>query len=220
MRTLRVTGKGRLTLRPDLTRVVVTVSDVCADYAVAMRQSAERTGELRERLSALGFAPDELKTLELRTDAEHEGYEENGVWKNRFVGYRYTHRMKLEFACDGQKLGAVLSALSGCRARPEFSVLYTLKDPEAAKDTLLRLAVEDARRQAGVLAAAAEVTLKEIAEINCAWNELRLETAPMTFARLGKAEINGAADAASFDPGAAPDDIPAEETVTVLWEIA
>ena len=220
MRTVKVTGLGRLTVRPDTTRIDITLSGVCPDYAAALRSSAEQTADLRALLAESGFAAEDLKTLDLRVSAEYEGYDDNGVWKNRFTGYRYTHRTKLEFPLDGARLGTVLGAISGCGARPEFSVAYTVKDPEALKDELLRLAVADARKKAAVLASAAGVELKELVQIDCTPEGLSPVIPVMRFDRAEAKCLGAPANAAGFDPGATPDDLTEEQTVDVLWELA
>ncbi len=220
MRTVKVTGLGRLTVRPDTVRVEITLSDVRPDYADALQRSAEQTAELRALLADADFAADDLKTLDLRVDAQYEGYDDHGIWKNRFTGYRYTHRTKLEFPVDGARLGKVLGALSGCGARPEFSVSYTVKDPEALTDELLRLAVADARKKAAVLAAAAGAELKEPVRIDCTPEGLSPVVPVMRFARAEAKCLGAPANADGFDPGAAPDDLTEQQSAVVLWEIA
>ena len=54
-RTIRVTGKGTLKLRPDLTRLNLTLQGTDADYGAALKQSAADTGTLRAALEALGL---------------------------------------------------------------------------------------------------------------------------------------------------------------------
>ena len=48
MRTIRVTGRGQLRLRPDTTRVTMTLSGLSKDYAETLRRSAGETEELKE----------------------------------------------------------------------------------------------------------------------------------------------------------------------------
>ena len=41
-------------------------------------------------------------------------------WKRRLRGYKYVHRMKIEFQADNQRLGRMLYALAHCSVSPEF----------------------------------------------------------------------------------------------------
>ena len=55
--------------------------------------------------------------------------------------------MKLEFALDNEKLGQVLYAIAHCNTKPEFSIEYTVSDPETAKDELLKNAISDSKHK-------------------------------------------------------------------------
>ena len=55
----------------------------------------------------------------------------------------------------------------------EFSIEYTVSNPEAAKNKLLGEAVKDSMSKAGVLAAAAGVTLGDIVNIDYSWGLYR-----------------------------------------------
>ena len=75
-----------------------------------------------------------MKTLSFDVHAEYEGYEDKDkTWKQRLTGYRFTHRLKLEFSVESEKLGSVLSALVSCKGEPNFAIEYTISNPEAAK---------------------------------------------------------------------------------------
>lgn len=40
MRTIRVTGKGTIKVRPDMTRITMTITDVYKKYGEALRRSS------------------------------------------------------------------------------------------------------------------------------------------------------------------------------------
>ena len=217
-RTIRVTGKGLLKLRPDLTRLTLTLQDTHPDYGETLRRSAEKTDGLRGVLEGLGFARDALKTLQFHVDPVYEGYQdEHGVYRNRFTGYRFQHVLKLEFPSDNELLGRMLYALAHCDAAPEFQISYTLSDPEAAKNALLERAVRDARAKAEVLAAAAGMRLGPLQSIDYSWGEPDLEVRPMR--KMLAADNAVAAGAPSYDMNIEPDDITVSDSVTVIWRI-
>ena len=220
MRTIRVTGKGQVRLRPDMTRITLSLEGVCPDYGETLHRSAESAEELRELLSAFGFQRSDLKTLSFDVDTEYESYEDNGRYQQRFVGYRFRHAMKVEFPSDNDRLGKLLYALANCPAKPEFRISYTVSDPESAKNELLAKAVADAAAKAAVLTQAAGVTLKELESIDYAWGELDLTVQPM--GRMLAANERMAmpmAAKASYDMDIEPDDIAVSDTVTVVWSI-
>lgn len=215
-KTMRVTGKGKLSVKPDLIRLLLDTTKVCKTYEEALAKSAEQTEELKSCFEGLDFARTDLKTLRFSVDTEYENYrDKNNVWKNRFLGYRFTHGMKLEFDADNERLGRVLYQLARTECHPEFRINYTVKDPEAAKNKLLAKAVADSGEKAKVLAEAAGVALGAIVNIDYSWGELEIVSAPVE--RCMMSASNAAMDSYKMD--IEPDDIDVTDTVTVVWEI-
>ncbi len=150
-------------------------------------------------------------------EPEFESYKENNVYKNRFIGYKFTHVMKLEFESDNKRMGRILFTLAHCPLHPEFRISYTVKDPEAVKNEMLGKAVRDAVAKAGVLSTAAGVKLGEIQNVDYSWGEINFEIQAMR--RVSPAGPMMADEGCSYDMDIEPDDIDAEDTVTVIWEI-
>ncbi len=181
MRTIRVTGKGLIKVHPDMTRITMTLEGLYPEYADTLRRSSEDTERLKDLLDPFGFARSNLKTLDFSIDTEFESYKDKGVYKQRLLGYKFRHVMKVEFESDNERLGKVLFALAGSPVRPEFRISYTVKDPEAVKNTLLGKAVADAKEKASVLTAAAGAVLREIQTIDYSWGELDFEVHLVNF---------------------------------------
>ncbi len=218
MRTIRVTGKGNIKIRPDMTRITITLTEVYKEYTEALKCSSEDTEKMKDLLSKFDFKRTDLKTLNFNVDTEYEGYTEDGAYKQRLVGYRYRHTMKIEFDSDNDRLGKVLYALANSELQPEFNICYTVKDREAAKNELLGKAVADAKEKAAVLTQAAGVILKDIQTIDYSWGELNMETRPMNRMLAAKAVSADIADE-SYAIDMEPDDISVSDAVTVVWEI-
>ena len=217
MRTIRVTGKGQIKVKPDMTRITMSLEGTYPEYGEALRHSSLDTEHLKDVLGAFGFERSDLKTLSFSVDTEYEGYREDDVYKQRFIGYRYRHQMKVEFDSDNGRLGRILYALAHCPAKPEFRLSYTVKDPEAAKNELLWKAVADAREKALVLTRAAGVALKDIQSIDYSWGQIDFEIQPMNDMRYPLAPK--AIEEESYDLDIEPDDMEASDTVTVIWKI-
>ena len=54
-RTIRVTGKGMIRLKPDTTQVTMTLNGVCSAYAKTLERSAADTEQIRGVLTQIGF---------------------------------------------------------------------------------------------------------------------------------------------------------------------
>ena len=151
-------------------------------------------------------------------DPEYESYVENDVYKQRLVGYRYRHLMKVEFPSDNDRLGQILSALAAGPVKAELDIGYTVKDPEAAKNELLARAVADAREKAAVLTRAAGVALRELQSVDYSWGEVDFEVRT-TSRKLAMNCTDGIINAENCSLDLEPDDITASDTVTLVWEI-
>ena len=218
MRTIRVTGKGQIKVRPDMTRITMSLEGLYKDYNETLRLSSQDTETLKDILSGFGFERSDLKTLNFSVDTEYESYKDrDGSYKQRFTGYRYRHMLKVEFDSDNERLGKILYALANGNVRPEFRISYTVKDPEATKNTLLGKTVKDAREKASVLTEAAGIGLKDIPSIDYSWGEIDFEYRPMNGGIL--AERCMAEPTAAYSLDIEPDDIEVSDTVTVVWEI-
>lgn len=220
MRTIRVTGKGQIKVKPDTTRITMSLEGTYPEYGETLRHSSEDTERLKDILSAFGFERSDLKTLNFNVETEYESYKDKGTYKQRFVGYKFRHMMKVEFLSDNDRLGKVLYALANCPVKPEFRLSYTVSDPESAKNELLGKAVTDAKDKAAVLTQAAGVTLKDIQSIDYSWGEIDFEYSPMNGMLMAdKCLAPMVAEGGSYDMDIEPDDIEVSDTVTVLWEI-
>lgn len=221
MRTIRVTGKGQIKVKPDTTRITMSLEGTWPEYGETLRHSSQDTERLKDVLSAFGFERSDLKTLNFNVETEYESYKDKGTYKQRLIGYKFTHMMKVEFPSDNDRLGKVLYALANCPLKPEFRLSYTVSDPEAAKNDLLGKAVTDAKEKASVLTQAAGVTLKDIQSIDYSWGEIDFEYRPMNRMLMADEYLARpmAAESPSYDMDIEPDDIEVSDTVTVLWEI-
>ena len=218
MRTIKVTGRGTLSIAPDTMSLGISLTGTDEDYAKAMEQSSQDTRALQEAVAALGFEKTDLKTNSFNIDADYEGYQEDGVWKQRFKGYRYYHNMKLEFPSDSERLGKILYALAQSGTDPECHIAFTVADKESAKELLLACAVKDASAKAEVLAEAAGVTLGDLQNIDYSWGELNFYARPMESPLMAKGMAVNESARDSIDLDINPGDVQLSETVTLVWE--
>lgn len=218
IRTIKVTGKGQIKVHPDMTRITISLEGIYKEYSETLRKSSEDTESLKDLLAGFGFERSDLKTLNFSVDTKYENHRDiKGSYKQRFVGYKFHHLMKVEFDSDNERLGKILYALAHCPIKPEFRISYTVKDQEAAKNELLGKAVTDAKEKAIVLTQAAGVALKEIQSIDYSWDQINFEVRPMN--QMLMADMTISAPKASYDIDIEPDDIEVSDTVTVIWEI-
>lgn len=218
-RTIRVTGKGKISVRPDVIRLLINLADVRESYEEALKQSTIQVEMLKDLFEKFDFARSDLKTLSFNVEAEYESYQDkNKNWKKRFEGYGFKHKMKIEFDVDNKRLGKILYAIAHSPVEPEFKINYTIKDKEAAKNMLLGKAVIDSREKANILTKAAGVELGEVMNIDYSWGEIEFMVNPM-HNLMSACEIGQCNEDDSYDMDIEPDDIDVSDTVTVVWGI-
>ena len=218
-KTMKVTGKGNLALRPDRMQVLMILADINKDYEKTIKQSSEQTEQLRKALEEVGFKKSDLKTQLFNIDTEYENYhDKNNEWKRRFLGYKFVHNMKLEFDFDNELLGKVLYVLAHSEMKIEFRICYTVKDTETAKNTLLAKAVEDSKIKANVLAMTAGVNLKEIINIDYSWGEINFVSNPVDRV-MERCMTLQAQENRCYHLDVEPEDIEVSDIVTVVWRI-
>ena len=220
-RIIKVTGKGNLKVKPDVTRITITLDGQNKEYDKILEQSSKDTEALKDILEDQGFDRSDVKTLMFNVDTRYESYQtRDKSWRERFVGYEFKHVVKVEFDSDNTRLGKILFALANAKAiHPDFRISYTVKDKEASKNELLDKAIADAKTKASVLTSAARVTLKDIKTIDYSWGEIEFEYSPMRGDMLCKTAMVDE-ECGSFAMDIEPDDIDVSDTVTVVWEIA
>ncbi|WP_308552973.1 SIMPL domain-containing protein [uncultured Peptoniphilus sp.] len=215
MRTIRVTGRGSVSVKPDTTCLKITFEGVYKDYEETVKQSAEKTKILREAIEKSGLHGEDLKTKDFSIESVYESYRDyNDDYKRRFVGYKFHHRTEIQFPNDNKILGRILYELSVCSVKVEFSIGYTVKDKDAVKKEVIKRAVENSREKAEILATAAGVILEEIQSIDYSWGEIEIRTSPVDMFEVKSCKMES-----SYDIDIEPDDIDVADTVTILWEI-
>lgn len=212
-RTIRVKGKGKISMKPDTIRITIKAEGLCWNYDETIEQSTQDMRILRDALKNAGLDPKNLKTTYFSIDSKYESYhDKNNDYKEKFVGYEYEHRTYIEFENDNKILGKVLYELAHCDVKVKFDINYTVKDKEKVKNDLLEKAVEDSTTKANVLAKASGVKLKEILNIDYSWGEIDIYSSPMDDWMVCEA-------ASTYDIDIEADDIDVQDTVTITWTI-
>lgn len=215
-RTITVRGTGKVSLPPDQVEITLTLTAENKNYDKAMAAATKQLEDLRAALAAVGFGKDDLKTanfdVSTRYDYRHDSL---GNGKRVFLGYACIQGLRLTFPFDTVRLGATLSAISSCTAEAELNVRFTVADPSAVSDALLRSAAESARSKAEVLAAASGVRLGDLVKVWYSWGD-RDFASPTAFA-MGNGLMK--AERAKVSMDFAPENIDLTDQATFTWEI-
>ncbi|MBQ4370034.1 MAG: SIMPL domain-containing protein [Oscillospiraceae bacterium] len=215
-RVITVKGTGNVKVPPDLIVIEMSLSAKDREYERTMELASGQLEDIRAVLKPLGFEAADIKTVSFNVSQEYASErDEKGNYFNRFVGYICSHRLKIEFDLDMDRLSSVLSAIAGCLASPEFSIRFTAKDKSSISNALLASAAANAAEKAKVLASAAGVSLGEIVSIDYSFGDLPL------YSRTNYDIVDQCISNAPKMMGiaVAPDDIEVSDSVTMTWEI-
>ena len=129
------------------------------------------------------------------------------------TGYCCSHQMVLELPLDLELLSKVIQNVSDCNACPECRIAFTLCDPRAAEELLLRDAAANALERAEILANASGCQLGELKSID--YHLGRNE--PISNTSFGVQD--GLHLRAAKFPAFTPEDIHLSEDVSFTWEL-
>lgn len=209
-KTITVKGVGTASSKPDFVTVSINLKGEDKDYVAAVEKANSKIIMLQKALLGAGFDKDDLKTLNFSANTKYE-YEHG---KQTFNGYSSVYHLKLGFDFTAERLAKTLTAIANSGADAEFSIAFTVKNPEKISEQLLISATENARQKAEVLAKASGKTLGELVSIDYNWNEIEV----YSHSQYALAAPRGMAMEAAV-PEFTPDDIQSNDTVTFVWEI-
>lgn len=209
--TITVKGVGTAKTKPDYVEVTLNLNGKNMDYVAAVNEANEKIEKLQNAIIAVGYAKDDLKTLNFSANTNYS-YDRG---KQEFKGYICAYHLKLGFDFTAEALTKTLTAIANSGADAEFSVGFSVKEPDKVAEELLISATENARKKAEVLCKASGKTLGELVSVDYNWGEIQMFSqsnyALAAAPRMMKAE--------AAIPDFTPDDISSNDTVTFVWEI-
>lgn len=214
MASVIVKGKGSISVKPDLIRLMLEMESRSKDCGEAMEMAGRELEELRDILAGFGFERDSLKTSDFNVRTEYESvHDENHEYHNVFKGYCCFHSLNIEFDLDTERLAGILRAVSASAAAPQLNICFTVKDEEPAREELIRLSAESARRKAELLCEASGVKLGSLLKISYDRSDMSF----VSQARYGMDMncLRAEAKAVSI----VPEDIKLTDSAEFEWEI-
>jgi uncharacterized protein YggE len=209
MRLLKVQGKGHVTTEPDMVTLSFDVESKERDYEESVRNLNMRAEDLRGSMSASGLDKARLKTtsFSVRVDTQYKD------GQHLFVGYVASHRLQVEMPLDKSLLNKVLSHVAQGHSGAEIRLAFSVKDRDTLRKKVLTRAVHVAKGNAETLAKAAGVTLGKLVQIDYGWAEVRI------YDREASMLCEGPEAMLAFDAEIEPEDVAAEDSVTLVFEI-
>lgn len=191
VRTLSVTGNGRVYLTPDIATISIGVR---TDHESASEAVADNNAKIQQVVSALvdmGVAESDIQTSNFSIYPQQQFDDQGNIISTIYV-VENTVMVKIR---DLDMLGDVLDAAVQNGANSIYGITFDVEDKTAAQSEARQNAVADAEARAAELAEAAGVTLGEIQNISEA------ASYPMYYDVRGGGAAEAAASAVPISPG-------------------
>ena len=183
--TLTVTGSAAIAAPPDGASIEIGVASLEATATEALSAGATALELVRAALAEEGVADEDLQTVRIRLDEEHDYTEEGRV----SIGFRFSNTIRVTVdGVDG--IGDVIDAAVGAGgdAVSIHRIRFLVSNRVALEDTARLAAIDEARRKALAMAGQADVSLGRVIIIE----EIGFATP------VGIAQPEAAADDADF----------------------
>jgi uncharacterized protein YggE len=161
-RTVHASGEGRISVAPDIARVVIGVDAQDQSLARANADATTRMGKVMAALEKAGIATKDVRTIRYAVDVQRSFEKENA---GAVVGYRVTNQV-LVTVRDLRRLGGFLDQVVAAGANDVGALSLAKEDISAERARALERAMSDARARASVLAKAAGASLGEALQVN------------------------------------------------------
>jgi uncharacterized protein YggE len=187
--TVRVTGRGEVSARPDLAVVTLGVITAAKSASEAMQTNAKAASALVAALKDKGIAPKDIATSSIDLASEYS-YDNQNKTPPRLIGYKASNRVEVRLR-EIDKVGELLDQAVASGVNEIRGPVFTFANPGKLRDEARRLAAIDATKNAGIFAEGLGLKLGKV--VNLSEGSNAAEPRPVVMARM-------AADVASAPP--------------------
>lgn len=159
--SLTVAGAGVVSIMADQASVVVGVEEISDNVLEAQSSVNSKINAISEALLQAGVEPKNLSTEQIYIDTNYD----TTFTVRRMTGYTVSNRISITTS-EIDKLGEYIDLAFKAGANTLGSVSFSAKETEPAQEEALRLAVENAREKAEVIADASGLEIVRIVSID------------------------------------------------------
>ena len=208
LRTLSVSGTGRVNAVPDVADISLGVFETAKEAAAASQQAAASMDAVVQALLSLGIDEKDIQTTSISLDARYDWNQEPA----QIVGWDARNMVNVTVR-DVEAVGDVVDAVVEAGSNQINGISFRVEDPTEAQAIARTAAVEDARAKAEQLAADAGVEIVGIISISETSGQ---PPQPIYMARQEMAFADTAAAATPVLPG----EVELSVNVSIQYEIA
>ncbi len=158
-RTISIDGLGKVSSPPTIAQVSTgVISDGDMNIGKTQKQNTDKMNALTAALKSLGIADKDLQTANYNISPRYDYT--NG--KSQIIGYTVSQELSVKVR-DLTKVSDVFQKAGELGANQVTGPNFTIDDPETAKAEARKLAIENAKQKADVLAKSLGVKILRVA---------------------------------------------------------
>lgn len=145
---ISVSGKGEVTIQPDVAYIRLGLISQGATAKEAQQKNANEFDAIRKAIESFGVKAADIKTVQFNTHADYQWEKEKRVLK----GYQTQHIVQVTYR-DMEKIGSLLDAVTKAGANEIQNIEYSTEKREQYEIEALQKAMDHAKKKADALAA-------------------------------------------------------------------
>ncbi len=173
MRSMNVSGTGRVTIVPDMATINIGVRTEADAVADALEGNTTQANAIAEVLQEMGVVEEDIQTSNFNVYPSERYDPMTGQVEGRFFVVENTVNVTVR---DLSQLGEVLSAVVEAGANNIYGINFSVEDRESAVAEARQLAIADAQAKAEAIAEEAGISLGDLLNISVSSSDM-----PVTF---------------------------------------
>lgn len=155
-RTITVSGRGQVTLAPDLAYINIGVHSESPDVGEALNENNQKSQDVAAVIQELGVSPQDIQTSSFNIYPQPQWDPQTGQTTGTIYAVDNTVNVTVR---DLQMIGQLLDVVVQSGANSINGISFDVEDKTAAESQARQLAVDNARAQAQELAQMTGVSL-------------------------------------------------------------
>lgn len=203
VKTITVTGEAKTQQRNQIATFTAGVSAIKDNKDEAINEVNSQIEAIIQAVKTFGIKPTDIKTQNLSVHQAEETYYEEGIRKSRPGQWRVNNSITITLR-DIDRASDLADLLTRSGATNVYGPNFQLEETQAAEESLLAEAIENARKKAQEIAQSSGGTLGKIISVSEGYQQ------PITFRAL-----EGIGGGPPVEPGTST----ISQTVTVVFEL-
>ncbi len=160
-KTIQVSGKGEMTIQPDVAYVTVGITTQANTSQEAQSQNASVMAKIKTALQVKGIRQDDVKTIQFSSFPRYEWEKDKNVLK----GYQVEHLLRVTIR-DLENIGQLLDAVTSAGANRMENIQFSTEKETEYEGKVLEKAMGHAFKKASVIASASGKKIKGVVSVS------------------------------------------------------